>query len=375
MARRFRVALALLLIPVAALGWGAHGHRIITYLALDALPADAPAWLRERAIRDRIAEESNEPDRWRATTMPAMGHENNPDHYIDVDKLGQFGLTLETVPHLRYDYLQAMAVAKHVHPEMVDPYDRRKDPDGSGEWPGFVPHAISEHYAKLTSSFNTLRMLESLNDPARASQLELAKINVIHEMGMLSHFVGDAAQPLHTTKHHHGWVGDNPAGYSTDKRIHAYIDTDILQVHGFTYDSLRQDVKFDQSVKAADPWDDTIRYIIRSHDQVEPLYRLEKDKRLTGPDGKRLIADRLCDGAAMLGAMYRAAWENSAPTEREISAFVKYNSLDPALLPKADPAPAGNGPSAPRPAAPRQGEALPQRRPRRPRGVRLVVSR
>lgn len=375
MGRRLRVALALLLIPGAALGWGAHGHRTITYIALDALGADGPAWLRERAVRDRIAEESNEPDRWRATTMPAMGHENNPDHYIDVDKLGQFGLTLETVPHLRYDYLQAMAVAKHVHPEMVDPYDRRSDPDGSGEWPGFVPHAITEHYAKLRSSFNTLRMLESTNDPRRASQLELAKVNVVHEMGMLSHFVADASQPLHTTKHHHGWVGENPESYTTDKRIHAYIDTDILQVHGFTYDSLRTEVKFDQAVAAADPWEDTIRYIARSHAQVEPLYRMEKDKRLVGPEGKRFIADRLCDGAAMLGALYRAAWEGSAPTEREISAFVKYNSLDPGLLPKADPVPAGSAPPAPPPAAPKPGEALPQRRPRRRGSLRGVEAR
>src|SRR5262245_14867541 len=101
------IILALLLVPAAAMGRRAHGHRTITYLALDSLPAEVPAWLREPAFRDQIAEESNEPDRWRGSTIPALGHQNNPDHYLDVEKLDQFGLTLRTVPRLRYDYLQA----------------------------------------------------------------------------------------------------------------------------------------------------------------------------------------------------------------------------------------------------------------------------
>ena len=48
-------------------------------------------------------------------------------------------------------------------------------------------------------------------------------------MGILAHFVGDAAQPLHTTKHHHGWKGDNPNGYTTENSIHAYIDGGVIK--------------------------------------------------------------------------------------------------------------------------------------------------
>lgn len=334
-------------------GWGAHGHRTITRLALDALPADAPtlAWLREPAARERVAEQSNEPDRWRGTQALALQHENNPDHYLDVDLLPEFGLTLETVPPLRYDYLRAMAVAKHVHPEMAGPYDRRTNPDGSQEWPGFVLHAMSEHYQKLRSSFNTLRILESLNDPARAGQLALARQNVEHEMGILSHFVGDTAQPLHTTKHHHGWVGDNPKGYSTDRRIHAYIDSQILRLHGLEYDGLRPGLKLDVAVNAADPWEDQVKYLGRSHATVELLYQMEKNGTLTGPEGKAFISERLLDAGGMLGAMYKAAWEASAPTEREISAFVKFSSRDEGSAPLpprggAVEAPAGASPAA-----------------------------
>jgi len=41
------------------------------------------------------------------------------------------------------------------------------------------------------------------------------------EMG---HFVGDGAQPLHTTKHYNGWVGENPKGFTTQTTFHAWID-------------------------------------------------------------------------------------------------------------------------------------------------------
>jgi hypothetical protein len=312
-----------------ALGWGAHGHRTITRLALEALPPDTPAFLREPAVRDRIVEESNEPDRWRSTKLPALGHENNPDHYLDVEKLDQFGLTLETVPRLRYDYVEAMAVAKHAHPEMIEPYDRRADPDGSGEWPGFVLHAISEHYAKLRSSFNTLRTLESLNDPARSSQLVLARENIIHEMGLPSHFVGEP-QPLH---HPPPRLGGRQPGATRYARIHASIDTDIVLKHGLAFD--RSGIR--SSLTTVDGG--TVgRTSATSPDRTPRLSRSTcREKRLAGPDGKRLISERLCDGAAMLGALYRAAWESSETTEREIMEFVKYNNLEGPAAAGAEP--------------------------------------
>ena len=112
MHRLQRAAAALLFALSAttgALAWSAHGHRTITYLALDGLPADVPDWLRDPSIRHRIADQSNEPDRWRGTPTPPLAHENDPDHYIDIEDLAQFGLTLQTVSPYRYDYLREVA--------------------------------------------------------------------------------------------------------------------------------------------------------------------------------------------------------------------------------------------------------------------------
>ena len=47
---------------------------------------------------------------------------------------------------------------------------------------------------------------------------------------------GDIAQPLHTTKHHHGWKGENPNGYTTEYSIHAYIDGGVLKLHRINAD-------------------------------------------------------------------------------------------------------------------------------------------
>src|SRR5262249_48167918 len=167
---------------------------------------------------------------------------------------------------------------------------------------------------------------------------------------------------------HHGWVGENPNAYSTDRRIHAFVDTDILQVHGLGYDSLRTEPAPARTVDPKDPWDNIVEHVSRSFEQVEPLYRLEKDGRLKGPDGKRFIADRLLDGAAMLGALYKAAGKSSAPTEGQISSFVKYNNLDGAAVPAA----AGTGPAGGAPVPVVAPDPARQRRPRRRIGGRSV---
>jgi hypothetical protein len=325
----------LLVVPPPARAWNAHGHRTITYLALDSLPADMPAWVRDPDVRRRIADASNEADRYRGWRAPALIHENEPDHYLDIDLLPQFGLTLDTLPPLRQEYMRALAVAKHVHPEQVEPYDVAKDPHHTKEWPGALPHAMAEHYAKLQHSFNLIRILEQLNDPQRAWQLQQAQANAIYEMGMLSHFVGDAAQPLHTTRHYNGWIGENPNGYTTSNKFHSYIDGGVLEHHGLTYETLRPAFQPVLRVNARDPWPDFLAEIRRAHDVFEALYQLEKDGGLKADAGKALIQKQLLDAADVLGALYAAAWTGAAPNEKQVADFVFFNELKPERLPES----------------------------------------
>lgn len=333
MLRKFVMLLAASLVAAPASAWDAHGHRTITYLALEGLPAEAPDWLRDAQVRDRIAFQASEVDRWRGWPSPVLGHVNKPDHYLDIELLEQFGLTLETVPKLRNEYLRAMMISKHVHPEMVDPYEAEKDPDRSKEWPGMGLHAVAETYARLQASFMVYRALERINDPQRAFQLAQARENVIYQMGILSHFVGDLAQPLHTTRHFNGWVGENPAGYTTDRRFHSYIDGGVLRHHRIDYAAVRPLVRYDVKLDRRDPWNDMLAYIRRSHEQVEPLYRMQRDGTLDSEPGRELILSRLSDASATLSALYWAAYTSASPTEKQVADIVFFDNLQAGDLP------------------------------------------
>ncbi len=317
--------------------WDAVGHRAITWLALDGLAPDAPAWLRADAAKNHMTGwQAAEPDRWRNNRGIHMRHENGPDHYMDAEDLENYGLTLETLPRLRYQFVAAMAVARHVHPDRVQPANPKLDPAGEQEWPGFVLHAIMEHHAKLTSSFKTLRTLEKINDPARAPQLEMARANVMFHLGVLSHFVGDTAQPLHTTRHHHGWIGDNPEGYTTDRGIHAYIDGGVIGHHKITYHTLVPGRIAPPAWPAeADVWDQVVAHFKRSHDKVERVYQLEKSGAFKQAEGRAFIEERLHDAAATLAALCNHAWAASEPTQKDVDDLIRYDGFDAAQVPGA----------------------------------------
>lgn len=326
--------------------WDAAGHRTITLLALDGLGADAPAFLRQHATRAMVASQSCEPDRWRAVAIPELTHLNNPDHYINVETLTRVGLTLEALPRLRVEYTDLMAVARTEHPEAFEPRNDTKDPGRTSMTAGTLPYAIVENYAKLQGAFKTYRILDVLNEPARAGQVAQSQANIVAIMGVLSHFVGDAAQPLHTTIHHHGWVGPNPDGFTTRYSFHAEIDGGVLDQHTLTYDALRPGEFFNVTIEAANPAPDVRAYLNRSFSRVEPLYRLEADHRLLEEEGKTFIAERLHDAGSTLAALYNAAWTSSSPTDEEVRKFVFYDKFDgaaaipvPVLAPRTDPAP------------------------------------
>jgi hypothetical protein len=337
MRRILLVFLTAQLVLPAAWGWGAPVHRTITYLALDGLPPDGPAWLQDPAVRHRIAFQSNQVDRWRGWRSIYLKHENDPDHYLDSELLDEFGLTLETVPKLRREYVRALVMAKHLHPEKVSPYDPTRDSARVHEWPGFILHAVAEEYAKLQAAFFQVRILETLNDPARRHQVEQARAVVIDHLGNLAHFVADAAQPLHTTKHFDGWEGDNPAGFVWREHFHAYIDDGWAETHHIDYFTLKPHVEYGARVDAADPWDDVIAYFRRSHGQVTRLYELERDGKLDGAEGRELIVERFADATAMLSAMVWAAYSSAVPNEEQIESWVSYNGFDPRQLPPDKP--------------------------------------
>ncbi len=310
-----------------ALAWDAHGHRLITLLALDHLSAGSPSFLREADTRGQIAENSTEPDRWRAVRFGQLVNVNSPDHYLDVEDLEAYGMTLREIPNLRNEFIAQLAIIREkAGPDFKGrPVNAARDTAKTEQWPGFIPFSVAENYGKLVASFKTLRMIEALADPARQNQVAAERGNIIAIMGVMSHYVGDIAQPLHTTRHHHGWVGDNPEGFTTAGSIHAYIDGGVLALHHLAYETLKGAPLQPPQIDPRDPWPEILGEIERSHAQVVPLYQMHKSGELDKDAGKQMITDRLLDGASMLAALYNAAWEASEPSQQDIDNFKKYD--------------------------------------------------
>jgi len=319
----------LLLTSSPALAWDAYGHKLIARLAVEGaarqIGAEAPAWLTKPEAQAMIADQAATPDRWRSTRVAQLTHLNNPDHYLDIEELADYSMTLSTLPPLRHELVRQLSLAREKPGFKGQPVGGNLDPEHVREYPGFLPQVTLETWAKVVSSMRTARILERLNDPRRAPQAEMARASVYYNMGVLAHYTGDAAQPLHTTIHHHGWLGPNPKGYSTDRGIHAYIDGGAIRLHQISAQDVRAALKPVQPADQANPWPQVIAEIERSFAQVEPLYQLKKSGDLDREPGKQFLIERLADGAQTLGSLYAAAWQASAITPKDVEEFVKYD--------------------------------------------------
>lgn len=324
--RRRRLALRCL--PLAALlmagplrAWDYEGHRTVNLIALAALPTNFPAFALEPAARERITFLGGEADRWRNTPDLALRHANGPDHYIDLEELADFGLTPAALPVFRYDFIGRLALARATHPERFAPIDPAKNEDRTREIPGLLPWAIAEHYARLRSAFSYLRALEA---DGAADEVANARANAVYVMGVLSHFAGDAAQPLHTTIHHHGWVGANPKGYTTNSAFHRWIDGDYFsRTGGLDAQRLARRARparvLEDAGKGQELFRAAVEFIVAQQRQVEPLYTLERDGKLSaegerGNEGRDFLDAQLVKGGEFLADLWLTAWK-SAPED------------------------------------------------------------
>jgi len=310
--RAVRIA-ALLVTASAALAWDYPGHRVINQLALGALPQEFPAFIRSAAARERIAFLSGEPDRWRNAPDLALRHFNGPDHFLDLEDLAPAGLDAAKLPRFRYDVVAQVARSRG---GSVDPADA----DHTRWLPGFLPWTIAEHYGKLRSAFAYLKAFEKLGTP---EEIANARENVIYWMGTMGHFVGDASQPLHTTRHFNGWSGDNPQGFTTDRGFHQWIDGGFFEAVGLDPARLaprvpaaRSLVGREPDVRADDPFPAVMRFLLASHERMLPLYRLEKEGKLraTGDaarEAREFLEGQMARSASLLADLWLTAWQTA----------------------------------------------------------------
>lgn len=296
----------LLAAPAPALAWGNMGHRMVGEAAMQGLPATTPAFLRTpQAIRD-VGELSREQDRSKGA---GRIHDHNRDagHFIDLDEEGRLlgGPAFAPIPPTRAEYEKALQAA------------------GLDSWKaGYLQYSIIDAHQQLVKDFGYWRVLKAAL-PREKSRVRRAWLQrdlvrresqILADIGHLSHFAGDGAQPLHASVHYNGW-GDypNPQGYTTAK-IHGPFESEFVFAN----------VKPAAVRVGMAPLKDcncpieqrTTEYLLNTAKHVIPLYELEKAGGLT-PGNARGIAfatERLAAGASELRDLIADAWEMSVRT-------------------------------------------------------------
>ncbi len=290
--------------PNAALAWGSTGHRIISRLGVETLPADVPAFLHDPAIVTEIGELGREPDRSRGAGQPHDA-DLDPGHFFDIDDSGHAlgGIAVADLPPTRAEF--QVAVSKG-----------GADPAKAG----YLPYNIMDGYQQLTKDFTYWRIetiaAQRATDPQQrayyVADLKLRQDMIVRDLGYWSHFVGDASMPLHVSVHYNTW-GDypNPHHYTAEK-IHGPFEGAFVHDH-----VVEADVRTAMTPPkiCADPLQACVTaYLETSRGYVEPLFALWTAGAFQNgdPRAKAFAVERLSAGAVALRDLVTAAWRASA---------------------------------------------------------------
>ncbi len=309
-----------------ALAWGSSGHRMIGEAAIATLPPELPAFLREHASAAAVGELSREPDRSRSAGR-THDADRDPGHFVDGDDSGRVAgvVALDALPPTREDYETALRGA------------------GTDSWKmGYLPYSIIADWQQLAKDFAYWRVDDAgarlAANPDHKAWLEADRnrrqAQILVDIGLLSHFVGDGSMPLHVSIHYNGWGPfPNPNGY-TEEKVHVPWEG-LYTRQVVTPEALRAAMPpfhdcqcpIEQRVGA---------YLMSDSRAVVPFYELEKAGAFKPgvAKGAAFTTERVAAGAAELRDEIVLAWRASA-TEKvgyqpEITAAdVESGKVDP----------------------------------------------
>ncbi len=287
------------------MAWGSSGHRTIGVAAIEGLPAELPPFLREAESAAAVGELSREPDRSR-NAGKAHDTDRDPGHFVDGGDDGRIAgvVAFAALPPTRDDYEAALRAA------------------GTSSWKmGYLPYSIIEDWQQLAKDFAYWRVDDAgarnpASPTAHRAWLESDRLRrqaqILVDIGLLSHFVGDGSMPLHASIHFNGWGPyPNPSGYTTE-RVHVPWEGAYV----------RQVVSL-QAVKAgmrpfhdcACPIDQRVgAYLSDDLGAMIPFYELEKAGAYKPGEAKgvEFTTARVAAGAAELRDEIVLAWRASA---------------------------------------------------------------
>lgn len=310
-----------------ALAWGERGHDVITRVAvqnLRALTNDNPELVRPFTLRDHMLSHlSSAPDTvWRAPYQSELVQQvNPPTHYINLEKV--YG-SVQSYNDLPSDFSQYTkdARAKGFEPSQV----------------GTAPWRAMQLYTGLVEA------MRQAGTASTRKEIEKHGNQVLLMAGLLSHFVGDLANPHHTTANHNGQL-TGQGGF------HGYFESKTVAEQGFdlSYNVAKQArrswftqySKKERNVIMADPKKLILALVANSHSRKKKLEAIDRRYSLLNEsEGERdraerksaksmakhyrkFTVERLAVGASVLSQLWLLAWQEAG--QPDMSGFFSYH--------------------------------------------------
>jgi hypothetical protein len=264
------VSLLSLVMATPARGWDSRTHRLIARLAIAGLP-DGVVKTSFRRNTAQLEEFSVEPD---TVLRPLYGLAEGRRHYIDLENFGAepFARLIPDFTAMERTYGQAQ-------------FDRS----------GTLPWSIEDEAGQMETTW-------------RAGDCP----TMFRHAGYLAHYVGDASQPLHTTRFYDGYTAADRGLHarlesSVDSRIQEFEDIDRGRAHA-------------QSISTV--WTPVIAELKQANTLVPQT--IESDRALRDTTSSRaaytdalmareqdMVASQLVSGASTLGSIWLFEWHEA----------------------------------------------------------------
>lgn len=269
---------------------------------METLPDQVPEFFHK--AKQRLVDLASQPDRWKARDLGYLREATSVDHFTAYEQIRGHEL-----PGDRYEYISM------IEREGINA------PGQPAKWVGTLPYRVAELYQNLTLDFAIWRN-EGQSLPTDDPRRKALEENALMSGGLLGHYVGDAAQPLHSTVHHDGWntrAQENPNGYRTGRGLHREFE--IAFARAADEQEVQERVEPARRL-SGDPLDWGLGLIAESNTQVETLYKLEKDGDLNprnpSAEGVDFLHDRMAVGAQNLRNLWYTAWHDSEKLAKRI---------------------------------------------------------
>jgi cbb3-type cytochrome oxidase subunit 3 len=275
---RILFLLALFAVALPAHAWWPKGHSVIAEAAALSLPDDVPSWFRDG--KGAIAHFAQDPDVEKIRALPAMTEAEFPRHFFDLELLGG-----RAIPPSRAELLK-LTNELEIEPSSI----------------GELPYSIAEMTQRLSVAFAETRKFP--DNP-------YAKQKALFYAGILAHYTGDSAMPLHATLHHDGRAKADNSSPKTG--IHAKIDSLIEKLEFVPADLKSEKVAAPQQI-----WPAIVAQIQKSNARVDATYAIESllpptenGEWKATPQIREWTRLQARDGAQFTAQMFLFAWRES----------------------------------------------------------------